>query len=335
VFVTYFRILKIASKSVLLSPVLEGLAKFAHLINVDFFHDLLNVLKQISLEQYQNYLDVKGNHSAETKNALHCVIAAFQLLSGQGEALNIDLKDFYSSLYTQMMRIPLSTESCRVEQEAAGPGGEMSHMAVLRHSDIHLLLQGFELVFFKKKQLPIQRVAAFVKRLATISLQLSSNALLACLAMIRSLMIRFPKLDILFDVESRMGTGVYRPYLDDLELANANATNLWEMSQLTMHYHPRVRDFAKHLLEMSTEKYQNGARRGIDPNLTLRSMDYLEKYESVKGDRFTVYPPTQVPGVVKQFVKRKNRSGFKRIDGPTFLKESDFVSKLYQNLESE
>jgi nucleolar complex protein 3 len=331
--VTYFRILKNASKSTLLSPVLEGLAKFAHLINVDFFHDLLNVLKQISLDQYQNYLDANGNHSSETKNALHCVIAAFQLLSGQGEALNIDLKDFYSSLYTQMMRIPLSTGSCVVEQDLASPVGEMNHMAVLRHSDIHILLQGFELVFYRKKQLPIQRVAAFAKRLATISLQLAPNALLACLAMIRSLLIRFPKLDILFDVESRMGTGVYMLYLDDPELANANATNIWEISQLAKHYHPRVREFAKHILEMSTEKYQSGTRRGVDPNLTLRSVDYLEKYETIKDNRFRINPPAQVPGVVKQFVKRKNKSGFKRIDGPTFLIESDFISKLYREIE--
>ncbi|KAE8590818.1 hypothetical protein XENTR_v10018217 [Xenopus tropicalis] len=47
VFLTYFRILKRAQKSILIPSVLEGLAKFAHLINVDFFDDLLVVLHKL------------------------------------------------------------------------------------------------------------------------------------------------------------------------------------------------------------------------------------------------------------------------------------------------
>uniref|UniRef100_U3IYB7 Nucleolar complex protein 3 homolog n=1 Tax=Anas platyrhynchos platyrhynchos TaxID=8840 RepID=U3IYB7_ANAPP len=47
VFLTYFRILKKAQKSPLLPAVLEGLAKFAHLINVEFFDDLLIVLHSL------------------------------------------------------------------------------------------------------------------------------------------------------------------------------------------------------------------------------------------------------------------------------------------------
>ncbi|KAI4785585.1 hypothetical protein KUCAC02_037674, partial [Chaenocephalus aceratus] len=45
VFLIYFRILKKAQKSVLIPAVLEGLANFAHLINLEFFDDLLNVLQ--------------------------------------------------------------------------------------------------------------------------------------------------------------------------------------------------------------------------------------------------------------------------------------------------
>lgn len=47
VFVTYFRVLKTVGHSPLLSPVLEGLAKFAHLINVDFFSDLMAALQTL------------------------------------------------------------------------------------------------------------------------------------------------------------------------------------------------------------------------------------------------------------------------------------------------
>ena len=47
VFATYFRILKRASQSLMLPSVLEGLAKFAHLINVEFFDDLIHVLHNL------------------------------------------------------------------------------------------------------------------------------------------------------------------------------------------------------------------------------------------------------------------------------------------------
>lgn len=51
VFATYFRILRKMADTALISPVLAGLSKFAHLINVNFFDDLI-----ISLE---NLIDQK------------------------------------------------------------------------------------------------------------------------------------------------------------------------------------------------------------------------------------------------------------------------------------
>ena len=46
-FALYFRIIKLDYRTPLLPPALEGLARFAHLVNVDFFRDLLEVLKGI------------------------------------------------------------------------------------------------------------------------------------------------------------------------------------------------------------------------------------------------------------------------------------------------
>jgi nucleolar complex protein 3 len=47
VFATYFRVLRKMSDTVLISPVLAGLSKFAHLINVDFFDDLINSFEDL------------------------------------------------------------------------------------------------------------------------------------------------------------------------------------------------------------------------------------------------------------------------------------------------
>lgn len=44
VFMTYFRILRRMPTTNLIEPVLEGLTKFAHLINVEFFEDLISTL---------------------------------------------------------------------------------------------------------------------------------------------------------------------------------------------------------------------------------------------------------------------------------------------------
>ncbi|KAF1373445.1 hypothetical protein PFLUV_G00238930 [Perca fluviatilis] len=78
VFLVYFRILKKSQKSVLLPAVLEGLANFAHLINLEFFDDLLNVL--------QNLIQ---SGDLTNRESLHCIQTVFTILSGQGLRKNI------------------------------------------------------------------------------------------------------------------------------------------------------------------------------------------------------------------------------------------------------
>ena len=53
VFVTYFRILKHGQQSPLLSTVLEGLARYSLLINVDFFADLMAALQTLVKSQVE------------------------------------------------------------------------------------------------------------------------------------------------------------------------------------------------------------------------------------------------------------------------------------------
>jgi nucleolar complex protein 3 len=67
-FLTYFRILKYTNNNKLYPPVLEGLAKYAHLINVDFMDDLLKTLRDILIE-----------HKLNLESSLNAVLAAFGL----------------------------------------------------------------------------------------------------------------------------------------------------------------------------------------------------------------------------------------------------------------
>lgn len=157
--------------------------------------------------------------------------------------LHIDLGEFYTSMYAQMIRISMDPNASILTANVfdedrnttlGGAADAVEHLSLGVKCEIELLLQGLELMFFRKKQIPLARVTAFVKRVAVMSLSMAPSGILACLAMIRSLMVRFPKLDSLFDAESRVGTGVYSPYLDDPELCNAVTSNLWEISHLTV-----------------------------------------------------------------------------------------------------
>jgi nucleolar complex protein 3 len=96
---TYFRILKSEDLTTdhiaeLLPPALKGLAKFAHLINMDTVMDLLAVLKALLRRVDDLPLDA----------ALNCILTAFQTLQGPGRELQIDQKEYITPLYSQLPR---------------------------------------------------------------------------------------------------------------------------------------------------------------------------------------------------------------------------------------
>uniref|UniRef100_A0A8C2U8I9 Nucleolar complex protein 3 homolog n=1 Tax=Coturnix japonica TaxID=93934 RepID=A0A8C2U8I9_COTJA len=214
VFLTYFRILKRAQKSPLLPAVLEGLAKFAHLINVEFFDDLLIVLHSLIASDDLSY-----------RESLHCILSAFQILSGQGDVLNIDPMKFYTHLYKTLFSL-----------HAGGT-----------NDDIGIVLQCLDVMLAKRrKQVSQQRALAFMKRLSTLALHVLPHSSIGILATNRILMQTFPKMDLLLDNESQ-GSGVYLPELDEPEHCNAQNTALWELHLLQRHYHPTVQKFAAHL----------------------------------------------------------------------------------------
>ena len=87
----YFRILKNPEPTPLLPAALEGIAKFAHLVNIDFFKDLMQVLKQLTSRESSASGDVSTSgselttHAGVVRHQLLCIVTAFELLSGQGQ----------------------------------------------------------------------------------------------------------------------------------------------------------------------------------------------------------------------------------------------------------
>ncbi|NWI89455.1 NOC3L protein, partial [Pitta sordida] len=252
VFVTYFRILKKAQKSPLLPAVLEGLAKFAHLINVEFFDDLLIVLHSLIASGGLSY-----------RESLHCILSAFHILSGQGDVLNIDPMKFYTHLYKTLFSL-----------HAGGT-----------NEDMGIVLQCLDVMFAKRrKQVSQQRALAFLKRLSTLALHVLPNSSVGILATNRAFMQTFPKMDLLLDNESQ-GSGVYLPELDEPEHCNAQNTALWEMHLLQRHYHPTVQKFAAHLIAGAPTE-GSGA---LSLDLSQRSATELFETYCMKGMTFN--PP--------------------------------------------
>ncbi|RLW04149.1 hypothetical protein DV515_00005956 [Chloebia gouldiae] len=252
VFVTYFRILKKAQKSPLLPAVLEGLAKFAHLINVEFFDDLLIVLHSLIASGDLSY-----------RESLHCILSAFHILSGQGDVLNIDPLKFYTHLYKTLFSLH------------AGGSNE----------DVGIVLQCLDVMFAKRrKQVSQQRALAFLKRLSILALHVLPNSSVGILATNRVFMQTFPRMDLLLDNESQ-GSGVYLPELEEPEHCNAQNTALWELHLLQRHYHPTVQKFASHLIAGAPTE-GSGA---LPLDLSQRSATELFEAYCMKGMTFN--PP--------------------------------------------
>lgn len=74
-----------------------------------------------------------------------------------------------------------------------------------------------------------------------------------------------PRSQNLLESES-MGTGLFRPDIEDPELCNAESTTSWELSLLAKrHYHPTVQTLAGHLAAGAPSKERGSilARRWV------------------------------------------------------------------------
>ncbi|EFA07654.2 nucleolar complex protein 3 [Tribolium castaneum] len=215
VFGVYFRILKSSTNNKVLGVCLEGLAKFSHCINIEYYLDLVNILDNLLKEEWIGY-----------REQLHCVQTVFSILSGQGEALNVDPTRFYTNLYK----------------------GLLTTNASKNHSNFLILLKTLNDALIKRrKKITNKRTLSFVKRLATLSLQLLHNGSLGSLGLIKNIMQLNRTVDILLDLDNSFGDGKYQPELEDPEYANASSTGLYELNLLVRHYHPVVTKYARNI----------------------------------------------------------------------------------------
>jgi nucleolar complex protein 3 len=269
VFVTYFRILKIRSPN-LMGAVLEGLARYAHLINQDFFGDLLEALKDLighaetgddvaALEnEGEEQEDVETTRNL-TREALLCIITAFALLEGQDahkaqSTLSLDLSFFITHLYRTLHAlslnpdIELSKKSLHLPDPNAPANSTKDNKVNIQTTTV-LLLRSLSSILLPPqgaRAVPPLRIAAYTKQLLTSSLHLPEKSAIATLGLMAKVTkTHETKIKGLWNTEERRGDGMFDPLCNEVEGSNPFAGTVWEGELLRLHYCPAVRDGVK------------------------------------------------------------------------------------------
>jgi nucleolar complex protein 3 len=262
VFATYFRILK-AKIPNLMGAVLEGLAKHAHLINQDFFGDILEALKDIirdiaDEEELYEDEDEAPSERDGIREALLCVVTAFALLQGQDgktaiNNLHLDLNFFVSFLYRNLIPammdpdVERSSKSLRLDDPTDTDESSKSRPNVNIKTKTVLLIRSLSAVLLpttmSRTSVPPLRLAAFTKQLMTASLQLPEKSCQAALGLLaQTTSVHGRKIASLWSTEERKGDGVFDGLRAEVETSNPFAATVWESELLRKHYSPKVRE---------------------------------------------------------------------------------------------
>lgn len=293
VFGLYFRILKLRIPT-LMGPVLEGLAKFSHLINQDFFGDLLEALKDLINHAEREEMGEEGDQEVtqeeddedqstiiETaardarRRTLLCTVTAFALLEGQDASkaaagLHLDLNFFIKHLYRSLYSLAINPEvefNPETSLRLADPNfsSNTSELAQTRSKNkvnfqtpMVLLLRCLQPTLLSRAHgnPPPARLGCFAKRLMTTSLQLPEKSALATLALMNQVSkYHGRRISSLWHSEERKGDGVFNPRALDIESTNVFAGTVWEGELLRLHYCPQVREAA-----IDIEKMMNNSK---------------------------------------------------------------------------
>ncbi|KAK2059411.1 nucleolar complex-associated protein [Colletotrichum caudatum] len=278
VFASYFRILKMRVPH-LMGAVLEGLAKYAHLINQDFFGDLLEALKDLIRHAQEDaegdFVDAEGEENQEadadaddddgpsrntTREALLCAVTAFALLAGQDAhnsraQLHLDLSYFVTHLFTSLpslcMNPDLELTSKSLHIRPAAAAATRDNRVNLQTTTVLLLrcLTAVLLPAYQIRSVPPLRLAAFSKQLMSAALHLPDKSAQAVLALMQDVShTHGKKIASLWRTEERKGDGTYNALSESVEGSNPFATTVWEGELLRRHFSPKVREGVK-LLE--------------------------------------------------------------------------------------
>ncbi|EEB05305.2 Noc2p-Noc3p complex subunit Noc3 [Schizosaccharomyces japonicus yFS275] len=255
VFLTYFRVLKTPGK--LVGNALEGIARFSHLINAEFFADLLQALREL-VDDDNVRIAASKKPGQTTREALLTVSTALELVSTHGIGkmnLDLDLSSFvyrlYGILYPSCLNpdIDLTDRAVRLRD----PDAPNKPRKVNLVTEMEIILKCYQYLFFKTRNPNFTRLASFTKALGTAALQLPEQSTKAALTLLVRILSRFSKLQRMLASDERVGDGLYQPFVEDPELCNSTSAILYEPFLLRNHYSPDVSSMANELLKSTTQ----------------------------------------------------------------------------------
>jgi nucleolar complex protein 3 len=213
VFSLYFRTLKETTDDAMLSVILDGIAKFARLINAEFFGDLLEVIREI-LERWEE---------TRVRQELVCLNTAFTLLANQGGS-NIDLSYFVQRFYELLPEISLSTVL-------------LVKPSKLELSLMELAVRIVDAILFNPPTAPSPaRILMFYKRLLTCSLQMEEKDAMTFFKLLQRISGRFEKkVEVMWDPE---GANIG-------EEASGRGMRGWELALFNKYYSTNVTQASK------------------------------------------------------------------------------------------
>lgn len=339
IFVIYLRVIE-ASRACLpthqtkiLAPTLEGLVKFAPLVNVELYHQLMEALK-----------DLVNEEDTSVTTRLHALVAVASLAQKDATATasewRVDLSYFHEVLFRCLLdalKMPAAIgdkmtredteESQGDADEVASQGstssaGSLSSVAFsiansmaqgnfvqgansCREWTFHisLVLRAVDLLVLTQKHLPNLRVTAIVRRLVQAVPTLPPNGAIALLSLCHRLILRYPLAGgIVVGGSDNViaGRGSYNPEALQTVSANADSSFTWEVSILAKSYHPTVRQvadaFCRHYLKVS--KHQHGHAPVVTKQLdAVGPYEVLEEYDPSLGE---MKPKPHLPQNLKQ-----------------------------------
>ncbi|KAL0486354.1 nucleolar complex protein 3 [Acrasis kona] len=271
VIVCYVRLLKMDHKSPLLFCAMAGLAKFAHLMNVDLLYDLLDYMRDVLKEQAQD-------QELPTVTILQSLVTTARLMGGIGAAIDIDMAEFYNQLYRVIPRSLMSDLNDPNEKQS------------------RLLIDALYLFLIKHSKLSLVRVASFVKRMITWACgHCPVHVAIALLEIALELLIKYPNARQLLGGEES-GMGSYEPFGNNPDQVNPFATSLWEIYALFDHYHARVRELSKSIVDTCAGPKNKKTQQAAALRKSLKSTQYQDLISDYCPFAGKFKPSVKVPG---------------------------------------
>ncbi|KAI6655019.1 Macrophage erythroblast attacher [Oopsacas minuta] len=244
VFSIYIHILKLERSGPLLSPALEGVSHFSHIISVEYFLDLLRYLSEL----------LSASSKLSFKQKLFCLHTSCTVLFSQKtQDINIDPKAICRQMYCMLLDLPYEL------------AWELANLLV---STLHLMLNNSQCMHQ-------ERSLGFAKRICTSSLVKTPSMTSGLLFSLRSLLLRDYISDNLLSNESLAGAR-YKPEIQDPDICDAKSSCLWELCLFRSHFHPVISKLGECLSEGS-------ALVGKRNNLKIASDKYRTSREIMEA----------------------------------------------------